>query len=164
MTGDAGETPEARLEALGLRLPVLSPMRGSYVRAREHGGLLYLAGHGPPPDDDGVRPTGRVGGEVAPDEAYRLARRAGLALISTLAATLGPLSRVERVLRVFGMVSVAPGFDATPAVIDGCSDLLIEVFGPEVGAHARSAVGVAALPYGLPVEIEAVVAIRPAGG
>jgi enamine deaminase RidA (YjgF/YER057c/UK114 family) len=153
-------TPEARLAELGLRLPVLSPARGHYVRARRYGNLLYLAGHGPAPDADGTRPTGRVGGEFTVDEGYGLARRSGLALLATLSAELGTLERVRAVLRVFGMVAVAPGFDATPAVIDGCSDLLVDVFGEEVGRHARSAVGVAALPYGLPVEIEAVVAVE----
>lgn len=153
-------TPEERLAALGLTLPRLSIPRGSYVRARRHGDLVFLAGHGPAPDADGRRPTGRVGADVTPDEAYGYARRAGLGLLATLSAELGELSRVTAVLRVFGMVAVAPGFDATPPVIDGCSDLLVEVFGEEVGRHARSAVGVAALPYGLPVEVEAVVAVR----
>jgi enamine deaminase RidA (YjgF/YER057c/UK114 family) len=151
--------PEARLAQLGLVLPVLSPPRGRYVRARRHGDVLYLAGHGPAPDPAGLRPVGRVGAEFGPDEAYELARRAGLGLLATLTTELGDLSRVRAVLRVFGMVAVAPGFDATPAVIDGCSDLLVAVFGEEVGRHARSAVGVAALPHGLPVEIEATVAV-----
>ena len=152
-------TPEDRLEALGLRLPVLSAPRGHYVRARREGTLVFLAGHGPPPDLDGRRPTGAVGGDLTLEEGYEAARGAGLALLATMAAELGALSRVRAVVRVFGMVRVAEGFDATPAVIDGCSDLLVAVFGPEVGRHARSAVGVAALPYGLPVEIEAVVAV-----
>jgi enamine deaminase RidA (YjgF/YER057c/UK114 family) len=153
-------TPEARLAELGLTLPVLSAPRGHYVRARRYGDLLYLAGHGPAPNPSGVRPTGRVGAELGAEYAYDLARQAGLALLSTLAAELGSLARVRAILRVFGMVAVAPGFDATPAVIDGCSDLLVAVFGDQIGRHARSAVGVAALPYGLPVEIEALVAVE----
>lgn len=155
----AHQTPEARLAELGLTLPVLSVPRGTYVRARRHGNLIYLAGHGPAPDATGVRPTGRVGAEVTAEGAYDLARQAGLALLATLSSELGSLGRVQAVLRVFGMVAVAPGFDATPSVIDGCSDLFVAVFGVEVGQHARSAIGVAALPFGLPVEIEAVVAV-----
>jgi enamine deaminase RidA (YjgF/YER057c/UK114 family) len=154
------ETPEERLRALGLELPVLSAPRGNYVRARRHGSLLYLAGHGPVPDADGRRPSGKVGANLTLEQGYAAARSAGLGLLATLAAELGDLSRVTAVIRVFGMVNGAPGFVATPSVIDGCSDLLIEVFGAEIGAHARSAIGVAELPYDLPVEIEAVVAVR----
>ncbi len=151
--------PEERLASLGLALPVLSDVRGNYVRARRHDGIVHLAGHGPPPDADGHRPTGRVGSDLTPEAAYDAARGAGLALLATLAAEVGELSRVEAILHVFGMVNVAPGFVATPGVIDGCSDLLVDVFGAEIGRHARSAIGVAALPFDLPVEIEAVVAV-----
>lgn len=153
-------SPEERLRAIGLELPGLSAPRGNYVRARRHGSLLYLAGHGPVPDADGRRPSGKVGANLTPEQGYEAARSAGLGLLATLAAELGELSRVTAVIRVFGMVNGAPGFVATPGVIDGCSDLLIEVFGPEVGAHARSAIGVAELPFDMPVEVEAVVAIR----
>lgn len=152
--------PEARLAALGLRLPTLSPPRGHYVRARRDGATLYLAGHGPPPDADGRRPTGKVGLDLTLEEGYAAARGAGLALLATIVGELGSLSRVRAVLRVFGMVNVGPGFAATPLVIDGCSDLFLAVFGPEIGAHARSAIGVAALPYDLAIEIEAVIAVR----
>lgn len=148
------------MAALGLVLPTLSEPRGDYVRARRDGQTLYLAGHGPAPDTMGRRLTGKVGADLTVEQGYEAARRAGLGLLATLALELGSLSRVRAVLRIFGMVNVAPGFIATPPVIDGCSDLLIEVFGPEVGHHTRSAVGVAALPYDLPVEIEAIVAIR----
>jgi enamine deaminase RidA (YjgF/YER057c/UK114 family) len=152
--------PDARLRALGLELPELSVPRGHYVRARRHGSTLYLAGHGPAPDADGLRMTGKVGGDLTLEQGYEAARRAGLGLLATLATELGELGRVGAVLRLFGMVNIAPGFVALPSVIDGCSDLLVAVFGPEVGRHARSAIGVAALPYDLAVEIEAVVAIR----
>jgi enamine deaminase RidA (YjgF/YER057c/UK114 family) len=155
----AADTPEERLRALGLELPALSPPRGHYVRARRHGSLLYLAGHGPAPDDDGRRPSGKVGSILTLEEGYAAARGAGLALLATMAAELGELSRVTAVLRVFGMVNGAPGFVATPKVIDGCSDLLVEVFGEEVGRHVRSAIGVAELPWDMPVEVEAVVAV-----
>ena len=158
--GPAGSAPEERLRALGLELPKLSAPRGAYVRARRHGSTIYLAGHGPAPDDDGHRVVGKVGADLTLAQGYEAARRAGLGLIATLAAELGDLGRVAAILRVFGMVNVAPGFVALPAVIDGCSDLLVAVFGPEAGPHARSAVGVAALPHDLAVEVEAVVAIR----
>lgn len=153
-------TPEARLAALGLRLPTLSTPRGAYVRTRRTGSLLFIAGHGPAPDDDGRRPTGKVGAELTVEEGYDAARRAGLGILATLATELGELSRVSAVVRVLGFVNVAPGFTATPPVIDGCSDLLVAVFGEEIGRHARSAVGVAMLPYDLPVECEAVVEVR----
>ena len=153
-------TPEARLRELGLSLPVLSTARGHYVRARRHGSLVFVAGHGPPPNADGRRPAGKVGRDLDEREAYEAARGAGLAILTTLTNELGDLGRVAAVLRIFGMVNCAPGFTAMPAVIDGCSDLLLDVFGPEVGAHARAAVGVAELPFDLPVEIEAVVAVR----
>lgn len=155
-----GATPDARLRSLGIALPALSRPRGQYVRARRHGTTLYLAGHGPAPDAAGQRITGKVGTELTLEQGYEAARRAGLALLATLAAELGDLGRVEAVLRVFGMVNAAPGFVALPDVIDGCSDVLIAVLGPEVGPHVRSAIGVAALPFGLAVEVEAVVAIR----
>ena len=152
-------TPEERLRELGLALPTLSAPRGNYVRARRHGSVLWLAGHGPAPDAEGRRPSGKVGANLTVDEGYGAARMAGLALLATIAAELGELSRVTAILRVFGMVNCAPGFVATPNVIDGCSDLLLAVFGEDVGRHVRSAIGVAELPFDLPVEIEAVVAV-----
>jgi enamine deaminase RidA (YjgF/YER057c/UK114 family) len=163
--GDAAVTrdrrrPEDRLAALGLVLPELSVPRGNYVRARRHGDLLFLAGHGPAPDAHGNRPVGCVGAELTLEAGYDAARRCALGLLATLKIELGELERIAAVLRVFGMVRCAPGFDATPKVIDGCSDLLVQVLGPEAGRHARSAVGVDMLPFGMPVEIEAVVAVR----
>ena len=155
-----GDTPEARLAALGLSLPQLSAVRGNYVRARRAGDLLFLAGHGPAPDAAGERPRGRVGAELTLEDGYEAARRCGLALLSTLKTELGELSRVAAVLRVLGFVRCGPGFEATPSVIDGCSDLLVAVLGPDVGRHARAAVGVEMLPFGMPVEIEALVAFR----
>jgi enamine deaminase RidA (YjgF/YER057c/UK114 family) len=106
-----------------------------------------------------MRPTGRVGAEYDLRAGYDLARGAGLGLLATLREELHDLSAVSAVVHVFGMVNVANGFDATPAVIDGCSDLFLDVFGPEIGRHTRSAIGVAMLPYGMPVEIEAIVAV-----
>lgn len=156
----AGATPAERLAALGLALPVLSPMRGNYVRARRIGDLVWLAGHGPAPDAAGERPRGRVGAELTFAEGYAAAARCGLALLATLEAELGDLGRVAAVVRLQGFVRCAPGFEATPKVVDGCSDLLVAVLGPEVGRHVRAALGAAMLPYGMPVEIEALVAVR----
>jgi enamine deaminase RidA (YjgF/YER057c/UK114 family) len=156
----SGDTPEARLAALGLTLPDLSAPRGNYVRARREGSLLFVAGHGPAPDAAGRRPSGKVGATLTLEEGREAARRAGLGILATLVAELGQLSRVTAIIKVLGFVNVAPGFVATPSVIDGCSDLLIAVFGDDVGRHTRSAIGVAMLPYDLPVECEAVVAVR----
>ena len=153
-------TPEARLAALGLSLPVLSVPRGSYVRAARWGNLLFLAGHGPAPDADGRRPAGRIGAELTPAQGRDAARRCGLGLLATLALELGSLERVERILRIVAWMRCGPGFEATPEVADGCSDLLVAVFGGDVGRHARAAIGVDMLPYGMPVEVEAVVAVR----
>jgi enamine deaminase RidA (YjgF/YER057c/UK114 family) len=157
---DPVPTPEARLEGLGLSLPALSVPRGNYVRARRQGDLLFLAGHGPAPDAAGNRPAGRIGAELTVEEGYDAARRCGLGLLATLKTELGELARVTAVIRVQGFVRCAPGFEATPSVIDGCSDLLVAVFGPEIGRHVRAAIGAEMLPYGMPVEIEAVVAVR----
>lgn len=151
---------EERLTALGIVLPPLSAPRGNYVRATRWGDLLFLAGHGPAPDAAGERPRGRIGAELTEEEGYAAARRCGIALLATLRMELGSLDRVVRVLRVVAWMRCAPGFEATPKIANGCSDLLAEVLGPDVAAHARAAVGVEMLPYGLPVEVEAVVAVR----
>ena len=155
-----GASPEARLAALGLSLPELSVPRGNYVRASRAGDLLFLAGHGPAPDRDGHRPSGRIGAELTLEQGYDAARRCGLGLLATLALELGSLDQVERILRITAYMRCAPGFEATPAIADGCSDLLVAVFGPSVGRHARAAIGVEMLPYGMPVEVEAVVEVR----
>ena len=147
---------------LGLELP--KPMNtGSlpFDLARIDGQVLYLSGHVPLEMDGSMaKPLGKVGDAVTPEEAYEAARKVALGLFSTIHATLGSLDRVQAWLKVFGMVNVAPGFNAIPPVINGCSDLILEVFGPDVGAHTRSAVGMAELPFGVPVEIEAQVKIR----
>lgn len=107
-----------------------------------------------------AKPLGKVGADVSAEQGYAAARLCALAMLASLQAELGSLDRVERWLRVFGMVNAAPEFNALPGVINGCSELLIDVFGESVGGHARSAIGVAELPFGAPVEIEAEVAIR----
>jgi enamine deaminase RidA (YjgF/YER057c/UK114 family) len=155
---------EARLEELGLVLPeaIQAPdgVRLPFAFARLSAGRVYLSGHGPQATDGSLLPLrGKVGAEVSTEEAYDAARAVGLSMLGTLMRELGDLDRVTSWLRVFGMVNSAPGFVDQPAVINGFSDLILEVYGPEAGQHARSAVGLAELPFGIPVEIEAEVAV-----
>ncbi|MGH3090398.1 MAG: RidA family protein [Rubrobacteraceae bacterium] len=156
---------EAKLEELGLALPeptktppgLVLPF--SWVRAR--GNRAYLSGHGPLNTDGSIaEPLGKVGAEVSEEEGYEAARLTALAMLGSLERELGDLDRVGAWLRVFGMVNSAPGFDRQPNVINGFSDLILSVYGPVAGDHARSAVGMAGLPLGIPVEIEAEVEIR----
>ena len=150
-----------RLGELGLALP--APMaapagvRLPFEVVRVHGDLAYVSGHGPV-DGDRVLFTGRVGAEVSQEEAYEAARATGLSMLASLARELGDLDRVAAWPKVLGFVRCAEGFDATPAVINGFSDLILELWG-DAGRHARSAIGAAALPFGMPVEVEAVVAL-----
>jgi enamine deaminase RidA (YjgF/YER057c/UK114 family) len=147
----------ARLAELGIELPPVSPPAGSYVGCVVVDDLVHVGGHGPVNGREIVR--GKVGADLDLDAARRAARLTGLSILATLEAELGDLDRIDRIVKVFGMVNTAPGFDQTPAVIDGCSDLLLEVFG-ERGRHTRSAVGLAELPFGIAVEIELIAALR----
>jgi enamine deaminase RidA (YjgF/YER057c/UK114 family) len=149
---------EARLAELGITLPKVGAPAGNYVHAAQIGNVLYLAGKGPH-NEDGSAPTGKVGADVSVEEAYKHARSVGLTLIAVLKETLGDLDRVKRVAKVLGMVNGAPDFGQQPAVINGCSDLFVEVFG-DAGRHARSAVGMGSLPNGITVEIEAIVEVE----
>ncbi|GER13993.1 RidA family protein [Variovorax boronicumulans] len=119
------------------------------------GRRAIVSGHGPL-DADGriAAPLGKLGAELTVDQGYAAARLTGLAMLGSLQRALGDLDRITAWTRVFGMMASAPGFQQQPAVINGFSDLILELFGPEVGAHARSAVGMAELPFGIPVEIE----------
>ena len=154
---------EARLNEMGLVLPApLKPPAGRlpFAMARVVGSRALIAGHGPlDPDGSLARPFGKVGREVSAAEAYALARLTGLAMLASLKRAIGDLDRVRAWTRAFGMVNVAPGFVDTPGVINGFSDLILELYGPEIGAHARSAVGMAELPFNTAVEIEAEVEI-----
>jgi enamine deaminase RidA (YjgF/YER057c/UK114 family) len=155
---------EKRLAELGLVLPdrmQLPPgAKLPFPWVRVHGDRAFVSGHGPLNADGSLaRPLGKVGAEVSQDDAYRAARLTGLAMLASLRWALGDLDRVTAWLRVFGMVNAAPGFTAMPAVINGFSDLVLEVWGEQAGSHARSAVGLAELPFNLPVELEAEVAI-----
>ena len=157
---------EARLKELGLSLPPeVQPPPGvvlpfAFVNIRDD--RAFVSGHGPQAADGSLAPPfGQVGAEVTVEEAVEAARLTALSMLGSLQRALGTLDRITGWLRVFGMVNSAPGFDRQPTVINGFSDLILKVFGPELGRHARSAVGMAALPFGIPVEIEAEVAIRP---
>jgi enamine deaminase RidA (YjgF/YER057c/UK114 family) len=137
----------------------LHPPAGGYSNAVRHGNLLYLAGHGPLLDG---RPTtrGKVPDEVSVEEARAAARLTAINCLATIEHALGSLDDVTRIVKLLGMVNAAPEFAEHPAVLDGASELLLEVFGPDVGTHARSAVGMASLPFGIPVEVEMIVAVR----
>jgi enamine deaminase RidA (YjgF/YER057c/UK114 family) len=147
--------PEARLSQLGLQLPPVSKPKGLYRPVLILGNLAHTSGH-LPVRADGSLVTGRVGLELDQEAAAAAARLAGLGILASLRAELGSLDRVRRVVKVFGMVQSAAEFHAQPAVINGASELLAEVFGAECGVGVRSAVGVAALPLDAAVEIEAV--------
>jgi len=150
---------EQRLKDLKIALaPVGKPM-GSYVHAKRVGNLLYLSGKGPH-YPDGKMPKGKLGAGMSVEEGYRHARQVGLVLIAAMKEALGgDLERVAEIVKVLGMVNAAPDFEDHPKVINGCSDLFVEVFG-EHGRHARSAVGMSSLPSGIPVEIEVIVAVK----
>lgn len=150
---------EHRLRELGLILPPpLQPPSGvvlPFQFVRIVGSRALIAGHGPQaPDGSIAQPLGKVGREISLEEGYQAARRAALSILGSLQRTLGDLDRITAWSRVFGMVNSAPGFNRQPSVINGFSDLILDVFGPQVGAHSRSAVGMAELPFNIPVEIE----------
>jgi len=146
-----------RLESLGIELPPPFPPAGNYLACVIDEGLVYVGGHGPIAGDQMMR--GKVGGDLTLEQGREAARMTALSILATLQAELGDLGRIQQIIKVFGMVNAAPGFDQTPAVIDGCSDLLVEIFG-DAGRHARSAVGLAELPFGIAVEIELIARLR----
>lgn len=150
---------EQRLRELRIELPPPARPAGSYVGAAQSGNLLFLAGHGPR-RPDGSLIVGRLGADFTVEQGYEAARATALALLGTMKAELGSLDRVVRIVKVLGMVQCTPEFQQHPAVINGASDLLVEVFG-ESGRHARSAVGMASLPFGIAVEVEVVAEIAP---
>jgi enamine deaminase RidA (YjgF/YER057c/UK114 family) len=150
---------EQRLTALGLQLPAPMQSPGGIVLpfrfAHVVGKRVLISGHGPLALDGTLaQPLGKVGRELSIEQGHAAARLTGLAILASLRTALGSLDRIRCFTRIFGMVNSAPGFNRQPAVINGFSELIIEVFGPEVGAHARSAVGMAELPFDIPVEIE----------
>jgi enamine deaminase RidA (YjgF/YER057c/UK114 family) len=149
--------PEAKLAAMGLSLPEIPKPVANYVPYKINGNTLYLSGQGPR-RNDGTMLTGKVGRDVAPEQAYEHAKLVGLGLLAAAKAAAGDLGRVE-VLKVLGMVNAVPEFTDHPKVINGCSDLFVAVLGDR-GRHARSAVGMGSLPMNITVEIEAVMRIH----
>ncbi len=149
---------DARLAELGIELPPLSRPAGTYLGCKRVGDMLYVGGHGPVGADGIIR--GKVGGDVALERAQEAARLTALSMLATVKAELGSLDRIRQIVKVFGMVNCAPGFNRTPEVMDGCSDVLVAIFG-EAGRHTRSAVGMAELPFDIAVEIEMSAELQP---
>jgi enamine deaminase RidA (YjgF/YER057c/UK114 family) len=149
---------EARLKELGIVLPKLERPVANYLPYRLVGNVLYLAGQGPR-DENGKQLTGKLGVDIGIDEGYRRARLVGLGMLAAMRDALGSLDRVDFIVKLLGMVNAAPDFNDSPKVINGCSDLFVEVFG-EAGRHARSAVGNVMLPSQISVEIEGIVAVK----
>jgi enamine deaminase RidA (YjgF/YER057c/UK114 family) len=149
---------EARLKELGIVLPTLQKPVANYLPYRLAGNLLFLAGQGPR-DEDGKALTGKVGAEISVEEGYRRARFVGLGLLAAMRDALGSLDRVDFIVKLLGMVNAVPNFNDSPKVINGCSDLFVEVFA-DAGRHARSAVGNVMLPNQISVEIEGIVAVK----
>ena len=149
---------EQRLKELGIELVRATGPMANYVNAVRTGNLLYLAGKGPGLPGEPM-PSGKVGRDFTIEQAYVHARQTGLNLIAVMKAELGDLDRVKRIVKVLGMVNAMPEFGHQPEVINGCSDLFVEVFGDR-GRHARSAVGLGSLPRGIPVEIEVIVEVE----
>jgi enamine deaminase RidA (YjgF/YER057c/UK114 family) len=146
-------TPEARIRELNLQLPTAPSPMATYATAVKYGGLLYLSGHGPL-RPDGTYLTGKLGGDLEIEAGREAARLTALAMLATVKAQLGSLNKVVRIVRVLGMVNATPDFAAHPLVINGFSDLMVEVFG-DAALGARSAVGTVSLPAGIAVEVEA---------
>jgi enamine deaminase RidA (YjgF/YER057c/UK114 family) len=158
-------TVEDRLKQLGLVLPPpLQAPPGTnlpFQFVRIVGARALISGHGPlNPDGSIAKPLGKVGRDLTAEQGYQAARLTALAMLGSLQRALGNLDRITAWTRVFGMVNSAPGFNRQPGVINGCSDLILELFGEQVGAHSRSAVGMAELPFDIPVEIEGEVEIE----
>ncbi|MFP6762749.1 MAG: RidA family protein [Planctomycetaceae bacterium] len=148
---------EARVTELGLELPAAPAPGGNYTPVVQVGDICYVSGHGPL-RPDGEMLTGRVGSEVSEEEGYLAARQVGLAMLATLRSSLGSLDRVQRVVKVLGMVNSTPEFQTHPKVMNGFSDLMVEVFG-EPGRAARSAIGMGSLPGNISVEVEAIIQV-----
>lgn len=150
---------EKRIQELGITLPESPQPIANYVPAVRTGNLLFVAGLGPAARPDGTTPNGKIGKDLTQEEGYEAARLVGVNLLARLKSSLGDLDRVSRIVKLLSMVNCTPEFTQQPAVANGCSDLLVEVFG-ERGRHARSAVGMSSLPNDIPVEIEMIVEVR----
>lgn len=151
---------EDRIGRMGLVLPEPMHVNLPFPWVRVHGNRAYVSGHGPQNSDGSLaEPLGKVGEDLTVEQAYKQARIVGLSILGSLKRELGDLNRVSHWLRIFGMVNSAPGFNQQPQVINGFTDLIHELWGHDRGAHSRSAVGMAELPFDIPVEIEAEVEI-----
>jgi len=148
---------EKKLKDLGITLPTPPQPIANYVRTVRVGNLLFVSGHGPYSDGK-IKISGKVGKELTVEEGYQVARNVGVNCLASVKAAVGDLDKVKRVVKLLGMVHCTEDFKDQPKVINGCSDLLVEIFG-EIGKHARSAVGMQALPNGIPVEIEMILEI-----
>lgn len=150
---------EKRLAELGIVLPPIGATIGTFLHSKRHGDLLFMSGKGPL-YPDGVRAKGKLGADTTLEQGYQHARHVGLLMISAMKEALdGDLDRVESIVKVFGLVNATPDYVDHFKVINGCSDLFVEVFGDK-GKHARTAAGANSLPNGIPCEIEAIVAVR----
>ncbi len=152
-------TPEERLKEKGLVLPERRQPIGNYVGCVRTGNLVFLSGHGPDRQGEPPKWRGKVGKDLTMEQGYAAAQDVAMNLLTTLKNEIGELSKVRRVVKVLGMVNSAPDFGDQPKVINGASDLFVDLWGDK-GRHARSAVGLAALPGGIPVEIEMVVEVE----
>ena len=152
LTEARAQTPAEKLQELGLQVPEISQPIANYVKWKQVGNLLYLAGSGP-------KVYGKVGADLSTEEGYAAAKATGLEIIAVLQAATGDLGRIKQFVKVLGMVNCTPEYTAQPAVINGFSDLMVAVFG-EKGKHARSAVGVGSLPNNMAVEIEVIVELE----
>lgn len=151
---------EKKMESLNLKMPQPAVPKGNFVNyVLLDKNTVFLSGHLPQPAE-GAMLSGKVGKDLTTEEAYQAAKLCGLNLCATLKHNLGDLDKVKRIVKLTGFVNCIDGYTQQPAVINGCSDLMVEIFGPEKGAHARSAVGTNALPLGVPVEIEAIIEIN----
>lgn len=153
-------SPEQKLAELGITLPKVPTPIANYVSCRQVGNLLYLSGQGAR-QPDGTISKGKLGRDRTIEQGYADARQIGLQLLATVKQTVGSLDRIAGIVKLLGMVNAEPDFGDHPKVINGCSDLLVEVLG-ERGKHARSAVGMGSLPGGMAVEIEAIIELTPA--
>lgn len=151
-------SPEGRLKELGLELPQVPAPVANFRSWHRSDQLLFLSGQGPR-DAAGAVGVGRLGRDRTVEQAYADARRVGLQLLATVRQALGSLDHVESVVKLLGLVNAEPDFTRHPQVVDGCSDLLVEVLGERRGPHARTAIGVGSLPHGMPLEIEAIVRV-----
>jgi enamine deaminase RidA (YjgF/YER057c/UK114 family) len=156
--GQAGTSPEEQLKKLGLKLPIIEPSKSLIVGAVRTGNLLFVSGHTPVADGKPI--LGKLGKDMEVKQGQEAARNIALRVLSVVRTELGSLDKVERLVKVLGMVNCTPEFTQQPAVINGFSEVMIEVFGEKQGKAARSAVGMSSLPGGVAVEIEAIFQVK----